>query len=383
MTTAKDLSVPFLSAVIEHIAHPIFVKNCEFRFVLVNRAFCEMAGYRREEMLGKTDYDFFPKTEADFFRAKDEEMFTTAQMVAIEEEPITDVQGVVHILATTKVPLHGDAGEITHLVGIIHDITTLKAAETALRRSKDELELRVVERTAELIAAQQKLLRQERLTVLGQLAGGLAHQLRNPLGAIQNAAAVLRKAQLNGDQRQALDIIEEEVGRSDLTIRALLDYSRVRPPQRREVLLGDVVQEALQIQRVPPEVVVEVVSSPDVAAAIDPMQVQTALGNILRNAVEAMPEGGRLTVETRRDGEKVTITIWDTGAGVDDQTKARLFDPLVTTKPEGSGLGLSTARNLIESHGGTIRYADGAGGGAEFTVELPVGPLQSDAEASQ
>jgi PAS domain S-box-containing protein len=372
MTAAQDLSIPFLSAVIEHVAHPIFVKNREFRFVLVNRAFCEMAGYAREDMIGKTDYDFFPKAESDFFRAKDVEMFSTAGAVAIEEEPITDADGVLHILATTKEPLLNEAGEVSHLVGIIHDITTIKKAETALRRHQEELELRVAERTAELIAAQQKLLRQERLSVLGELAGGLAHQLRNPLGAILNAAAVLRKAQLDGDQRQALDIIDEEVGRSDLTIRALLDYSRVRPPERREVLLRDVVEEALETQQVPAGIRVEVVSGLDITAAIDPLQVQTAVGNILRNAVEAMPEGGRLAVETRREDETATIIIWDTGAGVDDATRARLFDPLVTTKAEGNGLGLSTARNLIESHGGTIRYAPRAGGGAEFTVELPV-----------
>lgn len=374
MTAAKDPSVPFLAAVIEHVAHPIFVKNRDFRFVLVNQAFCQMTGYRREQMLGKTDYDFFTKSEADFFRLKDEEMFAAGTTVAIDEEPITDAEGNAHILATTKVPFSDDRGEISHLVGIIHDITAMKEAEKALRGAKEELEQRVADRTAELVAAQQKLLRQERLSVLGELVGGLAHQLRNPLGAIQNAATVVRRVEREAQRQQALDIIEEEVARADLTIRALLDYARVRPPDRRELLLGELVQEALDGQSIPPSVTVSAEANGEITAAIDPLQLQTALSNILRNAVEAMPDGGELAVATRRNGRKVCITVRDSGAGVDEGIRARLFDPLVTTKAEGSGLGLSTARNLIENQGGTLRYAPAPDGGAEFTIELPNEP---------
>lgn len=365
------MTAEFLSAIIDHVAHPIFVKDRLFRFVLVNRALCDMVGYDREQMLGKTDYDFFPRQEADFFRQKDEEMFTTQRLVDIDEEPITDAQGNVHILATTKVPRRNEAGEVTHVVGIIHDITRIKHAEEALRNAKDELEHRVAERTAELAAAQQKLLRQERLSVLGHLAAGLAHQLRNPLGTIQNATALLRKAELSVAMHQALDIIEEEVQRSDLIIRDLLDFVRIRPAARREVAVRHVVDEAISHARVPETVSVEISADGGSSAVLDPLQVQTALSNVVRNAVEAMPNGGRLYVETRRNARSLTITIRDTGPGVADEARGRLFDPLVTTKPTGSGLGLSTARNLVENHGGSIRYEDAPGGGAQFTIELP------------
>ena len=116
----------------------------------------------------------FPKEEADFFRLKDEELFRSESKVVIEEETITDAHGELHVLATTKVPLRDPDGRVTHLVGIIKDITVLKDAQEQLRQSNEELEARVAERTQQLREAQRELLRTERLAVLGKLAGGVA-----------------------------------------------------------------------------------------------------------------------------------------------------------------------------------------------------------------
>jgi signal transduction histidine kinase len=102
--------------------------------------------------------------------------------------------------------------------------------------------------------------------------------------------------------------------------------------------------------------------------------VQSALGNVIRNAIEAMPQGGSLSVRAWGEGDRVKIAIRDSGKGVAESDAARLFDPLVTTKPLGIGLGLSTARALIENQGGSLRYTGTAGQGAEFTVELPARP---------
>ncbi|MEQ9322092.1 MAG: PAS domain S-box protein [Polyangiaceae bacterium] len=364
-------SVDFLAAIIDNVARPIFVKNRRFEFVLLNRAFADMAGHERDDMLGKTNYDFFATEEADFFRRKDMEMFSQEATVVIDEEPLTDSSGERHILATTKVPYRDETGRVTHLFGIISDITKIKLAEETLRDANEELERRVLERTAALADAQEELIRKERLAVLGQLAGGVAHQLRNPLGAIQNAAALLRHGPLDDEQAEVLGMIDEEVARADRTISALLDYARVRPPQARRVTMVDLVEEVLDQELVPESIELSIVASPTLEATIDSAQVQIALGNVVRNAVEAMPDGGRLSVKVLLVDDRVEVTVRDTGDGVLPDVVARLFEPLVTTKVDGSGLGLCTARNLIENQGGRIGYRPAKSGGACFVVELP------------
>lgn len=369
------MSLDVLADIVDHIAHPIFVKDRRHRFVLLNREFSEMVGFPREEMFGKTDYDFFPKEQSDYFRAKDLEMFETRARVVIDEEPITDRSGVVHVLATTKVPLFDARGEPTHVVGIIHDITRLKGVESELRQANERCRQLVERRTSELRAAQDVLVRKERLAVLGQLAGGVAHQIRNPLGAIRNAVALLRgaaEARLDPTSARALAVIEDEVEAADRIVKDLLEYARVRPPHRKPTEVGYVLEQALGAQVLPASVKVRR-EVPDVVApvAIDADQVQVALYNILRNAVEAMPDGGTLTAGAWQEGDRVVLAISDTGPGIADAVRTRVFEPLVTTKPTGLGLGLTTAKALIESQGGTVQWENPPAGGARFLVRLP------------
>jgi PAS domain S-box-containing protein len=367
------VDVGFLASIIDHVADPIFVKDVRYRWVLLNQAFCTMVGYPREQLLGKSDYDFFPASEAAFFRQKDVEMFSTAKEVVIEEEPITDAAGVRHVLRTTKVPLRGPDGQVTHLVGIIHDITRIKRAEETLRLSNEELERRVRERTAALEVAQAELVRTERLAVLGQLAGGLAHQIRNPLGAIMNASNVLRKAlatHADPELRSAVGIILEEVWHANRIITDLLDYARVREPNRITTPVLSVVLDALAKQSVAANVIVEVAVPADLSASIDAEQVRDALDNLMRNALEAMADGGTLRLSAELDGGDVLVAVADTGPGIDPAVRDTLFEPLVTTKPLGRGLGLTTARALLENQGGSVRCVDSQHG-ACFEVRLP------------
>jgi len=137
-----------LGRIVEALADPIFVKDEQHRWVLVNEAFCEVMGRRREEILGKSDYDFFSKAQADTFWAKDEETFAEGGVI-INEEPLTDADGNTHIIVTKKTVFEEEDGSKL-LVGIIRDVTDLKEAEAALRTSRDELERRVAERTKEV-----------------------------------------------------------------------------------------------------------------------------------------------------------------------------------------------------------------------------------------
>jgi PAS domain S-box-containing protein len=368
------ISFEFLAAIVDHVAHPIFVKDRTFRWVLLNRSACELFGYQREDMLGKSDYDFFPKEEADFFRQKDLELFATKSEIVIDEEPLTDASGRRHVLATTKVPLRDETGDVTHIVGIIHDITRLKAAEAALRSANLEYEQRLDQRTRELIAAQDELVRKERLAVLGQLAGSVAHQIRNPLAAIKNAASVLKRS--TGEEvvvAQMLSTIDDEVRHANQIVTDLLDYARVRPPTTRPIDVGYLIQTALDGQHVPPGVRVTL-RVPDLPPVqVDADQVQMALANLVRNALDAMPDGGALTLSAELDDRDIVVVVEDSGSGVRPEVQKRLFEPLVTTKPRGLGLGLTTARILLENQGGSVAYCERGGPGTRFKVRLPRG----------
>lgn len=370
-----DTRVPgFMAAIVDHLAHPVFVKDRQFRFVFVNRALCHMVGYSREQLIGKTDYDFFPKAEADFFRKKDKELFETAKNIEVDEEPITDAAGARHVLATTKVPMRGDGGEVTHLVGIIHDITAQKVAEDALRAANESLERRVAERTRELADAQLELLRKERLAVLGRLVSGLAHQIRNPLGAIVNAASILVKLagpSASPDLLQTIGVINEEVWRANRIIIDLVDFARIRPAEPRPVPVKALVDAALGSQEIPEKIRVKVAIPEGLQVSVDFDQTLGALGNLVTNAVEAMAHGGELSFEARVADEQVVLAVADTGPGVAAGVLEHLFEPLVTTKIFGLGLGLTTCRALINNQRGSITCSSEPGKGTRFEVKLP------------
>lgn len=374
MSIPKELDQEFLSSIIDHIADPIFVKDREFRFVLLNSAMEGMLGIPRAEMLGHTDYDFFPKEQADWFREKDVEMFTLGQKVEVTEELITDKQGRHHTLSTSKVPLRDAEGNITHLVGIIHDITPLKRAEDALREVTSALELRMQERTDALLDAQTELVRRERLAVVGLFAGTLAHQIRNPLGSIKNAAYLVQLAipSMDEDLRRALAIIQDEVARANQIITDLVDYARVTSAQRRVVPVDLLMEIALSGLDLPPNVTVRVECPPMPKVFVDPSQLQRALQKLVKNAIQSMGSGGTLTLSARPEAGAVLFSVTDTGKGIPDDVRNRLFEPLVSGNPGNLGLGLITARALIENQGGALALEKSDSEGTRVVLRLPI-----------
>jgi PAS domain S-box-containing protein len=365
----------FLLGVIRNLAHPIFVKDREFRYIIVNRALLQIMGRvdEEEQVVGKTDFELFDRAQAEIFRAQDEAMFAKRKQSELIEEKFTDGTGRTYLVATTKVPLADESGEITHLVGILHDLTELKAAQEALHSVNEQLENRVMERTLALQSAQEGLIRRERLAELGKLAGGVAHEIRNPLTAIKNAAYVLER-QLGKDVAPevstALAIVHDEVARANHIVGELLDYARVREPERRRVQLGDLISAAVKASDVPSSVTLVV--DPEVAdVMVDATQVEAALSNVIRNSVEAMHGKGEITFEISTNDDLVTVRVCDAGPGVPPDIEHRLFEPLVTTKTFGLGLGLITARTLVERQGGTLVYNASLKPGACFEIALP------------
>ncbi len=237
----------------------------------------------------------------------------------------------------------------------------------------------------DLRAVQEKALLQEKLAVMGQLAGGVGHELRNPLGAIKNAAYFLRMALENPepDVREAIEILHREVDTSENIISSLLGFARPQPPARRRVDVNEILEQALSRTSVPENVkVVRQLGSSLPNVQGDPGQLDRLFGNIILNAVQAMPEGGELTVQTSkargkpRGAKWISVSVSDTGVGIRDEHMDRLFQPLFTTKAKGIGLGLALASTLAEAHGGDITVCSELGKGSTFTVRLPVGGVR-------
>jgi signal transduction histidine kinase len=250
-----------------------------------------------------------------------------------------------------------------------------KRAEKALKEYSQRLEEMVEERTKELRDAQKELVRKEKLAILGQLGGGVAHELRNTLGVISNAIYYLQTILLDADEKttEYLEMIRAQVSSGEKVISDLLDYSRTRAADRKDTSVSDLVAEVLEKQAPPEEVKVSTNIPSDVPAVfVDSQQMVQVLVNLVTNVYQAMPEGGNLTITAQAEKDQVYLSITDTGVGIPEENLEKLFEPLFTTRARGIGLGLAVSKNLVEVNGGSIEVESEEGKGSTFTVVLPI-----------
>jgi len=288
-----------------------------------------------------------------------------------------DTHDEVGILAAAFNQMTADLQQTT--AQLKEEIAERVRAEEVLKEYSGQLEEMVEKRTKELRDAQEQLVRRERLAVLGQLAGGVGHELRNPLGAIKNAAYFLNMVIEDPDPevKETLEILDKEVGTCAKIISSLLDFARPKPLVRRKVDVNEVVQEALSRTTVPENVeVVSQLGEALPAILADPDQLTQVFSNIILNGIQAMPEGGQLVVKTSEVSGKlpkseVAVSITDTGVGISEEDLEKIFEPLFTTKAKGIGLGLAVTKTLVEGHGGSIEVESTVGEGSTFTVRLP------------
>jgi signal transduction histidine kinase len=223
----------------------------------------------------------------------------------------------------------------------------------------------------------------EQLFLLGELSGGLAHEIKNPLAGVKASLEVISADEhLPGEDREILRKSIEQIKRIETLIRNLLNFARPPKPQFMSVDVNDVLETTITMaQRLPlfsdngghPVRIVRLLDRRASEVTADPFQLQQVFMNLLINAGEAMPQGGTVTVRTSPNplAQTVNITVTDTGEGMDPGLAEKIFQPFYSTKSKGTGLGLSITKRLIEQHGGSIHVTNNRDRGVSFSVTLP------------
>ena len=219
----------------------------------------------------------------------------------------------------------------------------------------------------------------DRLVAIGQTAGMIGHDIRNPLQAIVSELYIAKDAIANtphlDDKALALEsinLIEEQTDYISKIVSDLQDYARPLKPEYTEVDLTKLIASIFQTVRVPDKIVLKIDIKGFPKIVTDPTLIRRALTNLINNAIQAMPDGGSLELCAVKIEDKAVINVTDTGKGIPEEIKPKLFTPLVTTKAKGQGLGLAVVKRLVEALGGSITFESEVGKGTTFTINLPV-----------
>ena len=244
-----------------------------------------------------------------------------------------------------------------------------------LHAEADRLTEHVERMLEELRQREHEVLRAEQLAAVGQLAAGVAHEVRNPLTSVKLLVQTALEAR-EELTREDLRVIESEIRRVEHSLQTFLDFARPPRAERRPTDLADVVRRVFDLLRPRAErqrVILSLEASGDLTLPADAGQLRQVLLNLGLNALDAMPHDGTLTVTARRTRGMAELEVADTGPGVSKDMLSRLFQPFASGKDTGLGLGLVISRRIIEDHGGTLGAANRVGGGASFFLRLPVG----------
>jgi signal transduction histidine kinase len=268
------------------------------------------------------------------------------------------------ILTTKLIPYEGTQAAL----GIVMDITDRKKMETELRRYTKDLEGLVEERTRKLKEA-------ERLAAIGELATMVGHDLRNPLASMEYTSYNLRTnyaSSLDKDGLRMLSMLEEDIDRSNKIVNDLLNYSAKIILDLEITSIKSILKQTYPYLKIPENIQIVDLTRDQPKIEADFTKVQRAFLNMLKNAIEAMPEGGTLTIKSKEAKDNVKVTISDTGMGMSEETIKRLWTPLFTTKAKGMGFGLAISKRLIEAHGGNVSVQSELGKGTTFTITIPI-----------
>lgn len=373
----------------------VFETDDKGNILFFNHHALENLGYTQDDFKkGLNAFQMFIPEEMDRVRENIQRILSGEVLDGLEFTVIRKDGTAFPVLLFASPIVHEN--NIAGIRGIAIDITELKRAAEEVRKLNEGLELKVAERTKQLLDSQEELVRKEKLAILGRLAGSVGHELRNPLGVMSNAVYYLKSVMSGADEsvKEYLDIIKGEIDNSQRIITDLLDFTRTKTPQANMVAVDELIKQSLGKSAVPANVTLRV-EIPDTlpSVKVDPLQLGQVFQNLVTNAIQAMPDGGELRIAARRvsssefqvlssnlkpetsnlkpDADFVKISVADTGEGIKPENMAKLFQPLFTTKARGIGLGLTVVKNLTEANGGRLEVDSQIGRGTTITVILP------------
>ena len=357
--TALENMRSYTSNIIESMTSGLVSLDADGHVATVNAGARAMLGLGPEDVDGANVYDVV-RVEPAADRSEMNRVLTGEREVLETETRVVGKEGAVPV-ALSASSLRDEEGKRAGTVLLFQDLREIEELKEAVERERH-------------------------LASLGRLAAGVAHEIRNPLSSLKGFAQFFRtKFEPGSEEERYSDIMIEEVERLDRVVQELLDFARPVTPDRKPIPPNTIIEEALalvsedaQFKRVTIEKRL-LEGLPDVL--VDPMQMRQALLNVLLNAIEAMSDGGTLTVETAvtdsADGPPtVTLSVTDTGVGMSAEEVGKLFEPFYTTKPRGTGLGLTVVSRVVEQNGGRVGVRSAPGEGTTFSLVLPVAGAQ-------
>jgi PAS domain S-box-containing protein len=333
-----DLAQNLSENILESVASGVISMDEDGRITKVNSRAEKILEFKREDALGKLHSEILgpPLTE----------YLIKGETVERGEINYRTPSGRTLWLGFSITPLLDNNGDKDGQILVFTDLT----------------ELKMLERQAEL---------RKRLSSLGEMSAGVAHELRNPMAVISGYAQMLSK-DLPDNLKPASLAMEKEIQCMNSIINGFLSFAKPKEPVFSELTAKDLIRENLSGKEIPSNVEISISTEPsDFTFKGDAVLLRQAFTNLIGNALEAMPEGGKLTIKAEKEEREVLFKISDTGHGIPEGLKEKIFLPFYTTKEKGTGLGLAIVHSIIQSHGGAIE-AESSERGASFTVRLPL-----------
>jgi len=321
----------------------------DFKIIKLNRYVTQLFQKQPDELIGQKCYSVFGTDKEQKCPAcPADNCLNTALPISIDRK-IHTPEGNLLYLQLTTFPLLDETQGVTGFIHFTENIT-------------------------QNVLLENQLIQSEKFTALGKLASCISHDLRNPLTVIRNAGYYLKRKVDPKEEKilRYLDIIEREADQAERIVSDLLTFCHPQPPERRETRIPDLLDNLLATMHIPTHIAVKKEFNGDLSPIhADPDQLHRVFCNLVKNAFEAMPAQGHLTITARETNEKIIIEFQDNGDGIPEKMLATLFEPFVTTKSKGIGLGLYICKSIIERHHGTIEVKSQKDQGATFCLTLP------------